>query len=97
MAFWCYPDDDRLKVVALSSEGLTIAALNLGGMSGQISRHRRAVSDDRNRHLLIQRGEPLGDRELTLNVRWQACDATTCWPPEQVSLRLTVRERAGVE
>jgi peroxiredoxin len=91
--------------VELSAEGAEVGLplwpeahrLEVEGLNEELWVYDGSIRVDVPFEFIIQRGEPLGDRELTLNVRWQACDATTCWPPEQVSLRLTVRERAGVE
>ena len=46
---------------------------------------------------IIQRGEPMGDRTVTLTVRHQACDAGTCCLPEEASFQLVVKERPSVE
>ena len=46
---------------------------------------------------IIQRGEEMGDRTITVRVRYQACDATTCNTPQEASFELMVGERPAVE
>ena len=46
---------------------------------------------------IIQRGEPMGRRTVLAKVRWQACDATSCFPPDEAQFQFTVDERPGVE
>ena len=91
--------------VELSAEGAEVGQplwpephrLDVEGLNEELQVYDGPVRVEVPFELIIQRGEPLGDREVTVNVRWQACDATTCWPPEQASLRLPIHERAGVE
>ena len=89
----------------LSAEGAEVGQplwpeahrLDVPGLNEELWVYDGSIRVDVPFEFIIQRGEPLGDREVALNVRWQACDATTCWPPEQASLRLPVHERASVE
>src|SRR6266567_2782348 len=62
MAPRCNPDERSPPGCAAVKRGAHNRSPEFGGISGQVGRHGRAVSDDRNRHLPIQRGEARVDR-----------------------------------
>ena len=99
------PADYVPLCVELSADGAEVGQavwpephrLRVEGLNEELWVYDGSVRVDVPFEFIIQRGEPMGDREVTVKVRWQVCDASTCWPPEQASLRLLVHERTAVE
>jgi peroxiredoxin len=69
----------------------------LEGLDEELRVYEGSVRVDVPFEFIIQRGEPMGDRTVTLTVRYQACDAGTCYRPEEASFQLSVKERPSVE
>ncbi len=92
--------------VALAIDVAPIEGLAVGAMEGPTPRPFTVEGLDE--HFLVYDGtvqlsmpltftEKVGDREVVVTVRYQACSATDCLIPQAVELRLPLSERNNVE
>jgi peroxiredoxin len=71
--------------------------LQLDGLDEQLLAYEGTVRLAVPFEFIVQRGEPMGDRTVTVTVRYQTCDEGTCYPPETATLELLAKERPSVD
>ena len=99
------PDDYVSLGVEVSADAVEVGELlwpaarpfSIEGLDEQLQVFEGSVRVAVPFELIIQRGEPMGDRAVTVMVRYQTCDAGNCYLPEEVSVQLMVEERPSVE